>query len=180
MRFLALFFIRGQRADGPDGPCDGRCVENKRQSKVDRTPQKRFQHTHESRGVVGARGGHHGAGAWVADMACWETHGDVRAPRPHAVVRTWHGWLGHGDGLTSRHASHESPSRTDPSPAGFTKACCYTLFRRRYHPPPDDAPGDTDSSNKLPREEARDRTLMISDCFFCHAAIRTRTFSRRL
>ena len=101
VRFLALFFIRGQRADGPDGPCDGRCVENKRQSKVDRTPQKRFQHTHESRGVVGARGGYHGAGAWVADMACWETHGDVRAPRPHAVVRTWHGWLGHGDGLTS-------------------------------------------------------------------------------
>ena len=157
------------------------CGEQETNQKVDRTPQKRSQHTHESRGVVGARGGH-GAGAWVADMACWETHGDIRAPRPHAVVRTWHGWLGHrhGDGLTSRHASHESPSRTDPSPAGFTKACCYTLFRRRYHPPPDDAPGDTGSSNKLPREEARDRTLMISDCFFCHAAIRTRTFSRRL
>ena len=103
---------------------------------------------------------------------------------PHAPTRS----CGHGMVGWDMEMDSQVDMRVMRAPAGRihrprdsrNKACCYTLFRRRYHPPPDDAPGDTGSSNKLPREEARDRTLMISDCFFCHAAIRTRTFSRRL
>ena len=134
MRFLASFFlVRGQRADGP---CDGRCVENKRQIKVDRTPQKRSQHTHESRGVVGARGGH-GAGAWVADMACWETHGDVRAP-PAPTRSCGHGMVGWDMEMDS-----QVDMRVMRAPAGRIhrprdsrkRAVISTLFRRRYHPP---------------------------------------------
>ena len=93
MRFLALFFIRGQRADGPDGPCDGRCVENKRQIKKSIEHLKSDPSTLTSHVASWARAG--GTMARGRGSRTWHVGRRMEMSAPHAPTRSCgHGMVG--------------------------------------------------------------------------------------